>query len=87
MTAWGVRFYIEGEREKPMKTALAAYAWPGGYPIMYLDEANAYLCVDCAQIDKDTGETVTPFIHWEGHALHCDECNKAIDSAYGPVAD
>ena len=27
---------------------LAAYAWPGGYPLTYLDAWNEVLCPDCA---------------------------------------
>ena len=27
---------------------LPSYAWPGGYPIYYLDGSNCILCPDCA---------------------------------------
>ena len=27
---------------------LPAYAWPGGYPMVYTDEYNGTLCPDCA---------------------------------------
>lgn len=59
---------------------LSAYAWPGGYDIMYLDHDNSVLCVDCArqsEEDKDDLPRFAPcdwFILNEGEEW-CNECN------------
>ncbi len=69
--------------------ALPAYAWPGGYPILYLDGGNCVLCPDCATksaLDPDEDERCKPqahFIHYEGKPEICEDCNKATESAYG----
>ena len=59
---------------------LPAYAWPGGYPIMYMDEReSALFCPECA--DKEEGIS-NSFIVWEGGPETCDECGKEIECAY-----
>lgn len=71
--------------------SLPAFAWPGGYPIFYLDRDNSILCPDCAnKSDKDDDEIpqfkpIACDIHWEGEPLQCDHCNAEIESAYGPI--
>ena len=63
---------------------LPAYAWPGGYPILYLDKENSTLCPDCAQEpDGVFGDVVAWFIHYEGSPEQCEECGKMTDSVYG----
>jgi len=68
---------------------LPAYAWPGGYPIVYLDGNNETLCPDCAQEaldDPDEFDEWKPeawFVHYEGSSCFCRECNKEMESAYG----
>ena len=57
------------------------YAWPGGYPILYLDTDNSVTCSDCASKED------TAFIHYEGVPLHCEECNSVTESAYGPLEE
>ena len=68
---------------------LSAFAWPGGYPIFYLDSENSVLCPACAEKARiDIIEKFRPVasgIHWEGDPLHCDQCSCEIESAYGPV--
>lgn len=59
------------------KAKLPAYAWPGGYPILYATDEGCVLCHKCATSDD------AHFIHYEGEPLHCEECNKITDSAYG----
>jgi len=67
---------------------LPAYAWPGGYPIVYFDRENNEFCADCATIADDPDE-VPQFrpngfgILLEGAPSHCCGCNKEIESAYG----
>jgi len=64
---------------------LPAYAWPGGYPLFYMDEENNVLCPRCAFKDKDDEyRIITDYeINWEDSTLYCEECNDLIESAYG----
>jgi len=66
---------------------LPAFAWPGGYPILYLDGFNSVLCPDCANgapdVDDDRFGVKAYGIHWEGEPETCCNCNTEIDSAYG----
>lgn len=69
---------------------LISYAWPGGYPVLYLDKHNETLCPDCAN-EAETNDNLDPavayYIHWEGPAEYCAECSKPIESAYGDPED
>lgn len=73
-----------------------AFAWPGGYPIIYLMEDNEVICPDCANqedayADEDPApedpdpqwHIVAADVYWEGPDLYCANCNKPIESAYG----
>jgi hypothetical protein len=64
---------------------LPAYAWPGGYPIIYLTASNDVLCPDCANkpVDEYSDPPVSYGPFWEGEPLTCDDCGKEIESAYG----
>lgn len=68
---------------------LPAYAWPGGYPIIYFAADNGVLCPKCANsfnADRDNADQLEPIcyaIHWEGQPEHCENCNAEIESAYG----
>jgi len=68
---------------------LPAYAWPGGYPLVYTGGQNEFLCAACAQraLDNPDGwDEWLPddyFIHYEGPPIFCSECNAEIESAYG----
>lgn len=69
---------------------LPAYAWPGGYPIVYYCEDAAEVCPTCAQLVVTTAEQwsfeiIDYDVYWEGETIHCSHCNKPIESAYGPV--
>lgn len=68
---------------------LATYAWPGGYPLMYLTTFNNRLCPDCANSWQDDEiETIAyGYVRWEGPAEYCDECGAEIESAYGDPAE
>jgi hypothetical protein len=72
--------------------SLPAFAFPGGYPIYYLDGENSVLCPDCANAsDRDPKECpqfrpVTGEVNWEDAHLHCDNCNTRIESAYAEDA-
>jgi len=74
---------------------VAAYAWPGGYPLFYLVRDGEALCPACvnAEIERimdvvlgeDTGadwDVVGRDVNWEDSSLFCAHCNKRIESAY-----
>lgn len=73
-----------------------AYAWPGGYPLIYLMDDGEVLCPHCA---NDTSNPIhegggadgwridAQEIHWEGGPLFCAHCNRTIESAYGEVEE
>lgn len=65
---------------------LSAYAWPGGYPIFYLDAESSVLCPKCAEKSRtDDVEKFRPIAadcNWEDASLYCDQCSKRIESAY-----
>ncbi len=71
------------------------YAWPGGYPTFFLCDDGATLCHDCAKSERrnileaiandihDGWRIVGMDINYEDNEMHCDNCNKQIESAYG----
>jgi len=63
--------------------SLPGFAWPGGYPVLYMTKNDDTLCASCASKWQD--EDVKAFIHWEGYPEQCDECGREVDSAYGPI--
>ena len=63
---------------------LPKYAWPGGYPIFYIDRENNVLCVDCAKKnDEYSSELVAHDINYEDGELCCMHCGNKIESAFG----
>ena len=64
---------------------LPAYAWPGGYPILYLDKDNNVLCPDCANAADCDPEPTGWFIHYEGTPVYCDDCGNPTESTYGDL--
>ena len=69
--------------------SLPWFAWPGGYPMLYLDGHNEILCPECATEsldDPDQWDDWKPqewYIHYEGPPDFCSECNKMVELAYG----
>ena len=67
---------------------LSAYAWPGGYPVYYLDASGSVLCPACARRSDEDPEEIPQFrpsdagINYEDASLFCDECSERIESAY-----
>ena len=65
---------------------LPAYAWPGGYPVYYLDGEDNVLCSKCA--NKSLNDFIEKFrpivgdINYEDASLYCDQCSERIESAY-----
>jgi hypothetical protein len=77
---------------------LPAFAWPGGYQIVYFTEDGETACPECANggnggrfaEPEDPGDYTDPQwtligadVYWEGPDLFCCHCNAAIPSAYG----
>lgn len=75
-----------------------AYAWPGGYPIIYVMADGGIICPDCAngkngsiasdKLDPDCPDDrqwhiVGMDVHYEGAPETCAHCNAQIESAYG----
>jgi hypothetical protein len=61
---------------------LDAYAWPGGYPLFYLDGENNVLCPTCANKDGYSSPVVACDVNYEDSSLYCDDCSQRIESAY-----
>lgn len=61
---------------------LPTYAWPGGYPMFYLDSENNVLCPDCSNADGYDAPVVAYDVNYEDKSLYCDDCSKQIESAY-----
>jgi hypothetical protein len=62
---------------------LPKYAWPGGYPIYYVDGEDNVLCASCANGDTDASQAAVEYgINWEDGELICDDCGNAIECAY-----
>jgi hypothetical protein len=63
---------------------LPNFAWPGGYPLAYLDAENNILCPDCANENDPYSVMLVEYdINWDDDGLYCDRCGKQIESAYG----
>lgn len=63
---------------------LPAYAWPGGYTLMYHTRDGLTVCADCANREVDDGQAVVgQDVYWEGPTMSCDDCGVAIESSYG----
>ena len=62
---------------------LPAFAWPGGYPLFYLDSENNVLCPKCANDnDEYSAQLIDCDANWEDPLLYCDHCSERIPSAY-----
>lgn len=71
--------------ERDSHGQLPAYAWPGGYPVYYLDRDSSELCASCASRETDIPAfaPIAAAIHWEGTPIICADCGAAIASVYG----
>jgi hypothetical protein len=64
--------------------AAGPYAWPGGYPILYLGADGAHLCYLCAQQSLGGNDPTLSAMPLEGayddeDELCCDNCGEPID--------
>lgn len=64
---------------------LPAYAWPGGYPMLYVTRDGLAVCPTCA--NRDSSDLLGYDVNWEDADAQCDDCNAAIPSAYGADND
>jgi len=68
------------------KGNLPSFAWPGGYPLFYLDRKDNVLCPKCSNEAKDPDwpddHPVAYAVNWEDPSLFCDACSDRIESAY-----
>lgn len=70
-----------------------AYAWPGGYPIVYLMADGECICPKCANGENGSEASeaheekqwriVGADVFWEGMAEPCAHCGEPMESAYG----
>lgn len=75
---------------KAWEQLLPAYAWPGGYAIMYIEDDTFVLCSDCARsylkLNKDTRLDADSADGYEGNDsadhLYCEDCNALICRAW-----
>lgn len=68
------------ELRKDNNGKLPFFAWPGGYPMFYIDRGGGVFCPDCAE----TNEGIADYgINWEDENLYCDACSQQIQNAYG----
>lgn len=59
---------------------LPAYAWPGGYPVYYIDKQDNVICPKCANRDVDDSQAVVAYvINWEGDPITCNNCGALIE--------
>ena len=62
---------------------LPSYAWPGGYPLYYLDKGNNCLCPACANENGEFDQPVVAAdVNYEDTSLYCDHCSQQIEAAY-----
>lgn len=76
----------------PRPGALPAYAWPGGYPLVYIVDDGETLCPACVN-DPSTPVHESGIqdgwrleglqVHWEGPPEICAHCGATVESAYG----
>lgn len=62
---------------------LPAFAWPGGYPIVYLSEDGDEWCAKCASDPDAFPPILYAQLHEEGVPISCAGCGMEIESAYG----
>ncbi len=66
---------------------LEAYAWPGGYQIIYITSDGAIVCPKCANDEDVSDDIVAGDIFYEGATEQCAGCNEMIESSYGDPED
>jgi TPP-dependent indolepyruvate ferredoxin oxidoreductase alpha subunit len=67
--------------------AIGPYAWPGGYPLFFIDDDDCAYCYDCACQTDCAIPIVAYEINEEDPELVCEGCGKRIQSAWGTDVD
>lgn len=72
---------------------LSAFAWPGGYPYVYIMKDGGCICAACAngkngseaspENEDPQWQIIGAQVHWEGEPEICDHCGAETESAYG----
>lgn len=57
---------------------LPAFAWPGGYDIVYVTRDGLEVCADCANREVDASQEVVDFFILEEGSFECDDCGRTI---------
>ena len=60
-----------------------AYAWPGGYPIVYITDDCEIICPKCKNTESEIYTDGDWDVYYEGPPEICVNCNAEIESAYG----
>lgn len=70
-----------------------AYAWPGGYQLIYYMADGGVLCPACANGENGSEASETSDdkqwrieaveVYYEGPTLQCDHCCCDLEAAYG----
>jgi hypothetical protein len=66
------------------KTFFSDWAWPGGYPIIFVTDSGDCFCAKCAKryfiMER---KDITADCYYEGTTIECDDCGREIESGYG----
>ena len=57
-------------------------AWPGAYPLFYLEQDNSIVCPGCANKGKQCSVIVTVQVNYVDTDMYCDYCGNRIEAAY-----
>ena len=92
--------YIPRHLHHDLKSALDAYAWPGGYPVYAVMDDGESLCPSCARENVRLILSAThdrdihsgwyfsgAQVNWEDDSLYCAHCGKPLEPAYPPDMD
>lgn len=69
--------------ERDADGQLPAFAWPGGYPIVYLSADGSEWDADCANQGDAEPPVTEYYVFYEGTDVVCSGCGDLVKSAYG----
>lgn len=79
--------------EKNEQGKFPAFAWPGGYSIVYYTADCALLCAKCANGENGSEAELEheekqwrlehSDVRWEGPTEQCEHCNADMPTEYG----
>ena len=62
---------------------LPAYAWPGGYQIVYYTAEGLTVCAKCADSPDTSDPAIAGETFAEGAPVPCEDCGTMLRSSYG----